>query len=77
MNNLYLSDLLINNIEMCRDFDRKMVFKADIADGLCGIELAINEIDDNRIKELLTVARDIITTHHSYIELMAEERPLE
>jgi hypothetical protein len=75
MSDLYLSDLLVHNIRLCRDNDQFVSYKADIADALCGITIAMDEITTPRVKHLLEIARDVITTHHFYIDLMAEVKP--
>lgn len=75
MNELYLSELLVHNIRLCRDSDQFLEYKADIADALCGVTTAMDEVTNPRIKKLLEIARDVITTHHFYIDLMAEVKP--
>ena len=75
MSELYLSELLVHNIRLCRDSDQFLEYKADIADALCGVTTAMDEVTNPRIKKLLEIARDVITTHHFYIDLMAEVKP--
>lgn len=72
MSDLFLSDALVHNIKLCRENDQYTYYKTDIADGLCGIELAMNEVSDPRIKKLLQVAKDVLITHHFYVDLMGE-----
>lgn len=75
MSDLFLCDTLVHNIKLCRESDRFIEYKANIADGLCGIEMAMNEISSPRIKKMLEIAKDAIITHHFYIDLMAEVVP--
>ena len=75
MSELYLSELLVHNIKLCRESDQFLEYKADIADALCGVTTAMDEVTNPRIKKLLEIARDVITTHHFYIDLMAEVKP--
>ena len=75
MSELYLSELLVHNIRLCRESDQFLEYKADIADALCGVTTAMDEVTTPRIKKLLEIARDVITTHHFYIDLMADVKP--
>ena len=75
MSELYLSELLVHNIRLCRDSDQFLEYKADIADALCDVTTAMDEVTTQRIKKLLEIARDVITTHHFYVDLMAEIKP--
>lgn len=75
MSELYLSELLVHNIKLCRESDQFLEYKADIADALCGVTIAMDEVTTPRIKKLLEIARDVITTHHFYVDLMAEVKP--
>lgn len=72
MSELYLSELLLHNIKLCRESDQFLEYKADIADALCGVTIAMDEVTTPRVKKLLEIARDVITTHHFYVDLMAE-----
>lgn len=72
MNKLYISELLAHNIRLCRENDTFESYKADIADALCGVIMAMDEVTTPRVKNLLEIARDVITTHHFYVDLMAE-----
>lgn len=72
MSELYLSELLVHNIKLCRESDQFLEYKADIADALCGVTTAMDEVTTPRTQKLLEIARDVITTHHFYIDLMAE-----
>ena len=72
MSELYLSELLIHNIKLCRENDTFECHKAEIADALCGVTIAMDEVTTPRVKKLLEIARDVITTHHFYVDLMAE-----
>jgi hypothetical protein len=72
MNELYISELLSHNIKLCRENDQFESYKADIADALCGVTIAMDEVTNPRTKKLLEIARDVITTHHFYVDLMAE-----
>ena len=62
MSDLFLCDTLVHNIKLCRESDRFIEYKADIADGLCGIELALNEISTPRIKKLVSLGDFPIVT---------------
>ena len=75
MSELYLSELLVHNIKLCRESDQFLEYKADIADALCGVTTAMDEVTTPRTQKLLEIARDVITTHHFYIDLMAEVKP--
>lgn len=72
MSDLYLSDLLVHNIKLCRENDTFESHKADIADALCGVTIAMDEVTTPRVQKLLEIARSVITTHHFYVDLMAE-----
>lgn len=72
MNDLFLSDTLVHNIRLCRESDQFLEHKADIADALCGVTIAMDEVSTPRVKKLLAIAKDVLTTHHFYIDLMAE-----
>lgn len=74
MSDLYLSDELVRNIEVCRDDNMYQVYKEFVADGLCGIESAIDEVEP-RTKKLLQAAKNAITTFHYFVDLMSEEKP--
>lgn len=73
MNGLYLSDGLVRNIKLCREGNMYQFYKESVADGLCGIELAIDEVETPRTKKLLQAAKDAITTFHYLVDLMSEE----
>ena len=75
MSELYLGELLVHNIRLCRENDTFESYKADIADALCGVTTAMDEVTNPRTKKLLEIARDVITTHHFYVDLMAEVKP--
>lgn len=72
MNDLFLSDTLVHNIRLCRESDQFLEYKADIADALCGVTIAMDEVSTPRVKKLLAIAKDVLTTYHFYVDLMAE-----
>ena len=49
MSELYLSELLIHNIKLCRENDTFECHKAEIADALCGITIAMDEVTTPRV----------------------------
>lgn len=75
---LYLSDLLVHNINLLRNDEKYLLGElAQIANGLCGIELAKNEIGNGRVIELLKEAKDILTTYHFLISILSEEKEVQ
>lgn len=72
---MFLSDLLIHNILLARDYEELMRTKADISDGLCAIDLAISEVCTDRVKEMLYTAKDLLTSYHFLLDMMAVDKP--
>ena len=76
MSKLYISELLAHNIKLCRENNQFTSYKEDVADALCGVTIAMDEVTTPRTKKLLEIARDVITSYHFYVDLMAEVEPI-
>lgn len=72
---LFLCDLLVHNINLMRDCNERLQVKADISDGLCAIDMAIDEVSTERVKEMLHTAKDLISNYHFLVDLMAIDKP--
>ena len=72
---LYLCDLLVHNIKFMRSGDEVMREKANISDGLCAIELAMNEVCTDRVNEMLYTLKESLLNYHFLIDLIAIDKP--
>ena len=72
---LFLSELLIHNIILARDYEELMRIKADISDGLCAIDMATSEVCTDRVKEMLHTAKELLTSYHFLLDMMAIDKP--
>ena len=72
---LFLCDLLVHNIKLMRSGDEVMREKANIADGLCAIELAMNEVCTDRVNEMLHTLKESLINYHFLIDLIAIDKP--
>ena len=74
-NNLFLCDMLIHNINILRDCNERLQTKADISDGICAIEEAMDETSSDRTREMLHTAKDLLMHYHFLVDLISIDKP--